>query len=93
MFSRIPLTLFYPLTLLAIPFIVMQFTDQVNWSLFDFILMGILLLALGFGIHLISLKTKTNRQKIIFITVAVLLFLFIWGELAVGIIGSPFAGD
>jgi uncharacterized membrane protein len=71
----------------------MQFTDQVNWSLFDFILMGILLLALGFGIHLISLKTKTNRQKIIFITVAVLLFLFIWGELAVGIIGSPFAGD
>ena len=93
MFSRIPLTLFYPLTLLAIPFICMQFTDQVNWSLFDFILMGILLLALGFGIHLISLKTKTNRQKIIFITVAVLLFLFIWGELAVGIIGSPFAGD
>jgi uncharacterized membrane protein len=81
------------LTLLAIPFIGMQFTDQVNWSLFDFILMGILLLALGFGIHLISLKTKTNRQKIIFITVAVLLFLFIWGELAVGIIGSPFAGD
>jgi uncharacterized membrane protein len=78
------------LTLLAIPFIGMQFTDQVNWSLFDFILMGILLLALGFGIHLISLKTKTNRQKIIFITVAVLLFLFIWGELAVGIIGSPF---
>jgi uncharacterized membrane protein len=55
--------------------------------------MGILLLALGFGIHLISLKTKTNRQKIIFITVAALLFLFIWGELAVGIIGSPFAGD
>jgi uncharacterized membrane protein len=71
----------------------MQFTDQVNWSLFDFILMGILLLALGFGIHLISLKTKTNRHKIIFITVAVLLFLFIWGELAVGILGSPFAGD
>jgi hypothetical protein len=71
----------------------MQFTDQVNWSLFDFILMGILLLALGFGIHLIYFKTKTNRQKIIFITVAVLLFLFIWGELAVGIIGSPFAGD
>ena len=93
MFSRIPLTLFYPLTLLAIPFIGMQFTNQVNWSLFDFILMGILLLALGFGIHLISLKTKTNRQKIIFITVAALLFLFIWGELAVGIIGSPFAGD
>ncbi len=93
MFSRIQLTPFCLLTLLAIPFIGMQFTDQVNWSLFDFILMGILLLALGFGIHLISLKTKTNRQKIIFITVAVLLFLFIWGELAVGIIGSPFAGD
>jgi|TARA_A200000113_G_scaffold72255_1_gene63190 hypothetical protein len=93
MFNRIPLTPFYPLTLLAIPFFGMQFTDQVNWSLFDFILMGGMLLSLGFGIHLISLRTKTYKQKAIFISVVVLLFLFIWGELAVGIIGSPFAGD
>jgi hypothetical protein len=93
MWNKLPKTPFYPLLLLLIPLIGMQLSDQVDWSLFDFILMGTLLLALGFGIHLISLKTKTYKKRIIFIAIAVLLFLFIWGELAVGIIGSPFAGN
>jgi len=93
MFNRIPLTPFYPLTLLVIPFIGMQFTEQVKWSLFDFILMGVMLISLGFGIHLISLRTKTYKQKAFYISVSVFLFLFIWGELAIGIIGSLFAGD
>ena len=93
MFNRIPVTPFYSLTLLAIPFFGMQLTDQVNWTLFDFIMMGGMLLSLSFGIHFIFLNTKTYNQKAFFISVVVLLFLFIWAELAVGIIGSPFAGD
>jgi len=93
MWNKLPKTPFYPLLLLLIPLIGMQLSDQFDWSLFDFILMGTLLLALGFGIQLISLKTKTYKKRIIFIAIAVLLFLFIWGELAVGIIGSPFAGN
>ena len=93
MWNKLPKNPFYPLILLLIPLIGMQLSDQFDWSLFDFILMGTLLLALGIGIQLISLKTKTYKKRIIFIAIAVLLFLFIWGELAVGIIGSPFAGN
>ncbi|MDA8948143.1 hypothetical protein N9H57_03290 [Flavobacteriaceae bacterium] len=92
MFKKISLTPFYPVLLLPIPFIGMQFSNEVHWSLFDFILMGLLLLALGFGIHLIIKKTNRLNQKIILITLTILLFLFIWAELAVGIVGSPFAG-
>lgn len=92
MFKKISLTPFYPVLLLLIPLIGMQFSNEVHWSLFDFILMGLLLLALGFGIHLIIKKTNRMNQKIILITLTILLFLFIWAELAVGIVGSPFAG-
>ncbi len=92
MFKKISLTPFYPVLLLLIPLIGMQFSNEVHWSLFDFILMGLLLLALGFGIHLIIKKTNRLNQKIILITLTILLFLFIWAELAVGIVGSPFAG-
>lgn len=92
MFKKNSLTPFYPVLLLLIPLIGMQFSNEVHWSLFDFILMGLLLLALGFGIHLIIKKTNRLNQKIILITLTILLFLFIWAELAVGIVGSPFAG-
>ncbi len=84
---------FYPLLLLIIPMIGMLVSDEVNWSLFDFILMGVLLLAVSFGIKFMLQITKNTKYRILLISIIVLLFLLIWAELAVGIFGSPFAGN
>ncbi|QEK53148.1 hypothetical protein FYC62_16775 [Pedobacter aquae] len=79
--------------ILLIPFIAMQFTSEVDWSLFDFILMGILLTGTGLLIELVIRKIKTNPQRLMVLGVILLGFFLIWVELAVGIFGSPFAGS
>ena len=83
----------YPLFLLLIPLIGLTITDEINWSLFDFIVMGSLLVFLGVGISFVSNCSKNLKNRILYIGILVLMFLFIWAELAVGIFGIPFAGD
>ncbi len=79
--------------LLFIPLIAMQLTNEVNWSLFDFIIMGVLLTMTGILIGTIFKKVKNYKYRMILIVKILLIFLFIWAELAVGIIGTPFAGS
>ena len=45
--NRLFIILFSTGLLLLIPLIAMQFTDQVNWSLSDFAVMGVLLISTG----------------------------------------------
>ena len=81
------------LSLLLIPLVGMQFTETIQWSLFDFVVMGLLLLGLGFGIRWIwgkKLKNQTTRNYIVLL---ILGFLLLWAELAVGIFGTPFSGS
>jgi ABC-type Mn2+/Zn2+ transport system permease subunit len=78
--------------LLLIPLIAMQFTNEVDWSLRDFVIMGILLLATGLICEFVMRKVKTTGKRIAVIAVILLVFFLIWAELAVGIFGSPFAG-
>ena len=78
--------------LLLIPFIAMQFTDEVDWSLFDFAIAGVLLLGTGLMCELVMRKVKKIGHRIV-ICVGLLAALFlVWVELAVGIFGTPFAG-
>ena len=79
--------------ILMIPFIAMQFTDEVNWQIFDFILMGSLLFLVGLVLDLVIRKVKKLPYRVAISVVIVLTFLLIWAELAVGILGSPFAGS
>ena len=79
--------------LLLIPLIAMQFTDEVNWTLPDFVIMGILLLGTGLMCELVIRKIKKTGYRIVLIGAALLGFLLIWLELAVGIFGTPFAGS
>ena len=79
--------------LLLIPLIAMQFTDEVNWTLFDFIVAGVLLLTTGFMCDLVIRKVNKSGHRIaIFLAIFVALLL-IWAELAVGIFGTPLSGS
>ena len=78
--------------LLLIPLIAMLFTGEVNWSFFDFTIMGILLTTTGIFIGITLKIVKSNNKYIIIFTIS-LLFLLIWAELAVGLFGTPFAGN
>jgi hypothetical protein len=79
--------------LLLIPFIAMQFTNEVNWSLFDFVIMGVLLLGTGLLCELALRKVSNFGYRIIIILTILFVFVLIWAELAVGIFGTPFAGS
>ena len=79
--------------LLIIPLIAMQLTDEVEWSLFDFIIMGTLLLITGLMGEIIFKKVKKYKHRVILYVVVSITFLLIWAELAVGIFGTPFAGS
>ena len=79
--------------LLLIPLIAMQLTNEVNWSFFDFIIMGALLTITGLLIGIILKKVNNLKIGLILIVTIVMIFFLIWAELAVGLFGTPFAGD
>ena len=71
---------------LFIPFIAMLFTDEVRWSTFDFVLMGLMI----FSSVLLGV---TLQKRILVMIILLLLFLLIWAELAVGIFDTLFAAS
>lgn len=82
-----------PLFLLLIPLFGTIFSNQVNWSLFDFVIMGFLLGLLGLSIHFILERVRNKTVRIAPIIFVIIIFLMIWTELAVGIFGTQFAGS
>jgi hypothetical protein len=82
-----------PLLLLLIPLFGNLFSNQVNWSLFDFIVMGLLLVLTGLSIHFIKEKVRNKKLRIVPIIFVIIIFLMIWAELAIGVFGSPIAGS
>lgn len=79
--------------LLLIPFIAMQFSSEVVWSLSDFIIAGILLLATGLMFELVLRKFKTTKSRLMLCGIIFLGLVLVWAELAVGVFGTPFAGS
>ena len=91
--KRFNIILFVVAFLLCIPLVAMQFTSEVNWDPFDFLVMGALLLGTGLLIDQVLTKVKNTGTRIALCGV-VLFFLFLaWAELAVGVFGTPFAGS
>lgn len=79
--------------LLLIPYFAMKFTNEVRWTAIDFVTAGILLLGTGLAIEFVLRKVRVTAYRVA-ICAAILFALFIiWAELAVGLIGTPFAGS
>lgn len=69
--------------LLLIPLIAMQFTDQVVWTLSDFIIAGFLLFSTGV---ILAWATRIfPKHRIIIGALIIFAFLWLWAELAVGV--------
>lgn len=93
MLKRISILTFAPLALLLIPLIAMHYSDEVHWTLIDFAIMGVLLLVAGMWTQRVVKRVKSFPRRATYIILVLLLFLLVWAELAVGIFGSPLAGN
>lgn len=71
--------------ILLIPFIAMQLTNEVNWSLMDFIVAGGLLLTTGLVCEWVLRKVSSLFYRVIICLVILVSLLLVWAELAVGI--------
>lgn len=78
---------------LLLPALGMLFSDEVNWSFFDFLVAGILLFAVATALNLILHFVGNKRWRFALIALLLLAFALLWIEVAVGIFGSPIAGN
>lgn len=81
------------IAILLIPFVAMQFSNEVKWGLLDFVVAGILLFSTAFMIDFIIRKFHSTLLRILFCGLIFFVVFLIWAELAVGIFGTPFAGS
>jgi len=79
--------------ILLVPLIAMQFTNEVNWELPDFVVAAALLLGTGLILEFVMRKVKNKENRTVLFIAIIVVLVLIWIELAVGIFGTPFAGS
>ncbi len=91
--SRLKKILISITVILTIPVFGKLFTDDFQWALPDFFIAAILLYGTGIMIDFILRKVQKKSHRIALCGFFLFLLLGIWAELAVGLIGTPFAGN
>lgn len=74
--------------LLLIPFIAMQFSTGVDWSISDFAIMGLLIFGTGMAFKWTFYKGRNLTYKAGVVLAIGTSFLLVWVDLAVGLIAS-----
>ena len=74
--------------ILLLPLVAMQFTDEVVWTVFDFVFAGALLLGTGMTYELAVRKTGDTAYRAAVGVALAAAFLLIWVNGAVGLIGA-----
>lgn len=82
-----------PAVLLVIPLVAMQFTKEVDWTVSDFIIGGVLLFGTAGLIDMVLRKIKSSKSRFIISLIILAVLFLVWAELAVGVFGTPFAGS
>ncbi len=52
--------------ILLVPLVAMQFTEEVNWDLFDFVLMGAVLFGVGLVYELVARRSEKTVYRVAF---------------------------
>lgn len=82
-----------PAVLLTIPLIGNIISKEFDWSVSDFGIAAVLLFGTAFLVDLIQRIVKNKTYKILICIGLILMLMLIWAELAVGLFGTPFAGN
>ncbi|QJR82767.1 hypothetical protein CA267_006655 [Alteromonas pelagimontana] len=77
----------FTFAILSVPLIAMQFTDEVNWDIADFIVMACLLFGMGSLFILVS-RSVSREHRYLTAIIFTLLSFYIWAELSVGVFTS-----
>ena len=80
-------------SILLIPLIAMQFSEEVRWTIGDFMVAASLLFGVGLLLDFALRQIKRSGYRVLIIVGILILFLLVWAELAVGLFGTPFAGN
>lgn len=71
--------------ILLIPLVAMQLSEEVQWELPDFIVIGVLLFGAGLAYELVAARLHSSNQRFIVGMAILLVVMYVWAELAVGI--------
>ena len=65
----------------------MNFTDEIDWSISDFIISGLIIIVFSTCVNFIIIKISNKNRRLVLITILSIIFVLVWAELAVGIFG------
>lgn len=74
--------------LLLTPLVAMQFTEEVTWTLFDFVVVGTLLFGTGLTYVLVARQGDNTLYRMAVGVAVAAGLLLVWANLAVGLVGS-----
>ena len=91
--KEIIISLFLTGIVLLIPLVGMNLSDEVDWSAMDFLIGGLLLFGASMVIQWIYKRANSRKHALLLTLFFIVLTLLLWAELAVGIFGTPIAGN
>ena len=74
--------------ILLIPLVAMQLFGGVNWDRIDFVVAGFILFSTG-SLFVLVARRFPRRRRVVIGIVFVAVLLYVWAELAVGILTDP----